>query len=218
MPTAVTAAGSRLPSLDSDRDLVALLLSGDEQAFADVVRHYHGPLLRFARIFVATPEVAEDVVQDGWLAVLTGLPAFEGRSSLKSWIFGIVANKAKTRGVRERRTIPFADLMTSDEDGAAVDGDRFMRNGGWRQPPARWDANTPEAQLLRREAISIVERVLAELPPAQRAVVTLRDVEDLDAAETCNMLGITETNQRVLLHRGRSKIRAALEETAAKSR
>lgn len=218
MPTAATAAGSRLSSPDSDRDLVAQLLSGDEQAFADVVRRYHGPLLRFARIFVATPDVAEEVVQDGWLAVVTGLPAFEGRSSLKSWIFGIVANKAKTRGVRERRTIPFADLMTTDEDGAAVDGDRFRRDGGWRQPPARWDGNTPEAQLLRREAISIVERVLAELPPAQRAVVTLRDVEDLDAAETCNMLGITETNQRVLLHRGRSKIRAAIEGSAAKGR
>jgi RNA polymerase sigma-70 factor (ECF subfamily) len=218
MPTAATAAGSRLPSPDSDRDLVAQLLSGDEQAFADLVRRYHGPLLRFARIFVATPDVAEEVVQDGWLAVLTGLPAFEGRSSLKSWVFGIVANKAKTRGARERRTIAFADLTTNDEDGTAVDGDRFLRDGGWRQPPARWDGNTPEAQLLRREAVSIVERVLADLPPAQRAVVTLRDVEDLDAAETCNMLGITETNQRVLLHRGRSKIRAALEDSAAKGR
>lgn len=213
MSSATAAAGSRVSTGDPDRDLIPRLLTGDEEAFADVVRRYQGPLLRFARVFVATTEVAEEIVQDTWLAVLTGLPSFESRASLKTWIFSIVANKAKSRGARERRMIPFADLSTADDDGA-VDADRFMPNGSWKTPPARWSAHTPEADFLRREALTIVDRVLNELPAAQRAVVMLRDVEELDAAETCNMLGISETNQRVLLHRGRSKIRAALEDSA----
>lgn len=216
MPTVSARAGAPAAPADRDRELIPLLLTGNEDAFADLFRRYHGPLLRFARLFVGTAEIAEEIVQDTWLAVLTGLPAFEGRASLKTWMFGIAANKAKSRGARERRMIPFAELMNAgDED--AVDPDRFMATGSWKTPPARWDADSPEANVLRREAVSIVERALSELPPAQRAVVTLRDIEDLDAAETCNMLGITETNQRVLLHRGRSKIRAALED-GAKSR
>ncbi|MBI3493057.1 MAG: sigma-70 family RNA polymerase sigma factor, partial [Acidobacteria bacterium] len=177
-----------------------------------VVERYHGPLIRFALLFVATRAVAEEVVQDTWVAVLHGLPAFEGRSALKSWIFGILANRAKTRAVREKRTITFSQLSApGDEDEPAVDPDRFTSAGDWSAPPGRWDQDTPEKLLLRQEALAVVEKTTTALPASQRAVVTLRDVEGLDAAEVCNILAISETNQRVLLHRARSKIRAALE-------
>jgi RNA polymerase sigma-70 factor (ECF subfamily) len=145
--------------------------------------------------------------------VLNGLSAFEGRSTLKSWIFSILTNRAKTRAVREKRSIPFSDLSTRgfDEE-PSVDPDRFTDAGTWAEPPRRWDKNTPEQLMLRQEARALIDKAISELPPNQRAVVTLRDVEGLDAAEVCNVLGLTETNQRVLLHRGRSKIRAVLEQ------
>lgn len=196
----------------ADLALVRRLLAGDEEAFTEVVQRYHGPLIRFAQLFVASRAVAEEVVQDTWLAVLNGLASFQGRAALKSWIFSILANRAKTRAVREKRTISFSELSTPGfEDEPAVDPDRFTATGAWASPPARWDRDTPEKMLLQREALAVVDRALAELPPTQRAVVTLRDVEGLDAAEVCNILQVSETNQRVLLHRGRSKIRAALE-------
>jgi RNA polymerase sigma-70 factor (ECF subfamily) len=152
------------------------------------------------------------VVQDTWVAVLNSLPSFEGRSALKSWIFSILANRAKTRAVREKRTIAFAELTAPGaEDESAVDPDRFTSAGAWSAPPGRWDEDTPEKLLLRQEALAVVEKAMVELPASQRAVLTLRDVEGMDAAEVCNVLEISETNQRVLLHRGRSKVRAALE-------
>ena len=201
-----------------DLALVKRLLAGDEVAFTHVVERYHGPLLRFARLFVSNRAVAEEVVQDTWLAVLDGLPSFEGRSALKSWIFGILANRAKTRAVREKRTITFSELSASGvEDEPAVDPDRFTSAGAWSAPPGRWDGDTPEKLLLRQEALAVVEKAMAELPASQRAVVTLRDVEGLDAAEVCNILDVSETNQRVLLHRARSKVRAALERYMAES-
>jgi RNA polymerase sigma-70 factor (ECF subfamily) len=162
-------------------------------------------------VFVASRDVAEDVVQDTWLAVLRGLPAFEGRSTLKSWIFGILTNRAKTRGVRDKRTVAFSELSNPGSDSElAVDPDRFTPAGSWSAPPGRWDRDTPE-QLLRQEARAIMEQAIAALPASQRAVVTLRDIEGLEAAEVCNILELSETNQRVLLHRARSKVRAALE-------
>lgn len=195
-----------------DAALVKQLRAGEEAAFTWIVERYHGPLLRFARLFVANPAVAEEVVQDTWVAVLNGLPSFEGRSTLKSWIFSILANRAKSRAVREKRTITFSELSAPDhEDGPAVDPDRFTAAGAWSTPPGRWNADTPESLLLRREALGVVERAMAALPAAQCTVVTLRDVEHLEAAEVCNVLQISETNQRVLLHRARSKLRAALE-------
>ncbi len=201
-----------------DLALVKRLLAGDEVAFTHVVERYHGPLLRFARLFVSNRAVAEEVVQDTWLAVLDGLPSFEGRSALKSWIFGILANRAKTRAVREKRTITFSELSASGvEDEPAVDPDRFTSAGAWSAPPGRWDGDTPEKLLLRQEPLAVVEKAMAELPASQRAVVTLRDVEGLDAAEVCNILDVSETNQRVLLHRARSKVRAALERYMAES-
>ncbi|MBI3402138.1 MAG: sigma-70 family RNA polymerase sigma factor [Acidobacteria bacterium] len=201
-----------------ERALVNRLLAGDEAAFTYVVERYHGPLIRFALLFVATRAVAEEVVQDTWVAVLHGLPAFEGRSALKSWIFGILANRAKTRAVREKRTIAFSELSApGDEDEPAVDPDRFTSAGGWSAPPGRWEQDTPEKLLLHRESLAVIEKAMAALPASQRAVVTLRDVEGLDAAEVCNVLDVSETNQRVLLHRGRSKVRAALERYMAES-
>ncbi len=195
-----------------DLALVKQLLAGDEAAFTGVVERYHGPLLRFARLFVGNAAVAEEVVQDTWLAVLKGLPAFEGRSALKSWIFGILANRAKSRAVREKRTIAFSELSApGSESEPAVDPDRFTSAGAWSTPPRRWNEDTPEALLLHREALGVVEQAITALPAAQRAVVTLRDVEGFGAAEVCNILEISETNQRVLLHRARSRLRAALE-------
>lgn len=195
----------------ADQALVRLLLDGNEAAFSEVVERFHTPLIRFALLFVANREVAEEVVQDTWVAVLNGLPAFQGRSALKSWIFSIAANRAKTRAIREKRTITFSELSAPGDDEPAVDPDRFSSGGAWSSPPGRWDRDTPEKLLLRQEALAVVAAAMAELPPSQQAVVTLRDVEGLDAAEVCNVLEISDTNQRVLLHRGRSKVRSALE-------
>ncbi|MDO8794672.1 MAG: sigma-70 family RNA polymerase sigma factor [Vicinamibacterales bacterium] len=197
-------------SLD-DADLVQRMLDGDEAAFAVVVDRYHAPLTRFARLFVRSHSVAEEVVQDTWVAVLNGLPAFEGRSTLKSWIFSILANRAKTRGVRERRVIPFADLGPAGaENGGAGDGERFTESEVWATPPDRWGDETPETLLLGRETGLVVQAAVDALPAVQRAVVTLRDIEGLGAAEVCNVLELSETNQRVLLHRARTKVRKAL--------
>jgi RNA polymerase sigma-70 factor (ECF subfamily) len=193
------------------------LLAGDEAAFEALVSAHHGPMLRFVRNFVSRADVAEEVVQETWLAVLKGLAAFEGRSSLKTWIFHILANRARTRAVREGRVIPFADLGSPDDD--ALDSDmasRFSEGGGWSQPPAPWEADTPESILLRQEAMDQFQAALETLPPAQRTVVTLRDVEGWSAEEACNILEISETNQRVLLHRARTRLRRALEGVLAR--
>lgn len=195
-----------------DAALVKRLLEGDERAFAGLVERYHGRLLRLALLFVSDRASAEEVVQDTWLAVLTGLRAFEGRSGLKTWIFSILTNRAKTRGRREKRSIPFSALAGQHPaDEPAVPPNRFTGNGSWSVPPERWDEDTPEQVLLRHETRALIDQAIAELPAGQRAVISLRDVEGLDAEEVCNVLEISETNQRVLLHRARGKIRAALE-------
>jgi RNA polymerase sigma-70 factor (ECF subfamily) len=208
MPRARRAAA---PTPDADMALVQRLLQGDEAAFTAIVERIHGPLIRFVRLFVSSQDAAEDVVQDTWVGVLNGLHRFEGRSGLKAWIFSIAANRAKSRAVRDKRIVTFSALSRTDfDDDPAVGPDRFGPDGSWASPPARWE-DTPEKTLLRRETMAVVEDALTRLPVGQRAVVLLRDVEGLDAAEVCNMLAISETNQRVLLHRGRSKVRAALE-------
>lgn len=209
------ASGGGIAS-PGDLALVRRLLAGDEAAFSALVERLHTPLIHFAQVFVANREVAEEVVQDTWVAVLNGLPTFQGRSALKSWIFAIVANRAKSRAVREKRTVTFSELSSADPDEPAVDPDRFTAGGAWVSPPTGWDGDTPEKLFLRGEALAVVATTLAALPPNQRAVVTLRDVEGLDAAEVCNILEISETNQRVLLHRGRSRLRSALEQYALK--
>ena len=203
------------PSPDSDAGLVRALRDGDEAAFAGLVDRYGPSMLRLAAMYVSSRAVAEEVVQESWLAVLTGIDRFEERSSLKTWIFRIVANKAKTRGEREGRTLPFSSLANPDADEPAVDPDRFVDTGvpgrgPWATPPRALD-RIPEERLLAREAQEQIVAAIRALPAAQRAVITLRDVDGLSADEACEVLGLTEGNQRVLLHRARSKVRTEFE-------
>jgi RNA polymerase sigma-70 factor, ECF subfamily len=200
-----------------ERLLLAALRRGDEAAFSQVVAMLHGSMLRVAMLHVRDRTVAEEVVQDAWLGVLQQLDHFESRSSLKTWVLRIVSNRAKTRAVRERRSVPFSALPGGDPDAdePAVDPDRFLPAGHrwaghWASPPASWQ-EVPEERLLSRETMAEVERAVAALPAMQRAVLVLRDVEGLSAAEACQLLELAEGNQRVLLHRARSKVRAALE-------
>ena len=203
--TAPEQAGA---SID-ERELVARLLARDAAAFTSLVRDRHESLVQLALIFVGNRATAEEVAQDTWTRVLASLPEFEGRSSLRTWMFRICTNVALTRAEREARSSPFSALQ--DLEGPEVEPQRFKDSGAWADPPRAWRAETPEKILERAEAIACIERTLDELPPAQRAVVLLRDVEGLDAEEACHILQVSESNQRVLLHRGRSKIRRALE-------
>jgi RNA polymerase sigma-70 factor (ECF subfamily) len=192
-----------------DRTVVRALREGDEEVFAELVRRYHTPLLRLAQSYVPSRAVAEEVVQDTWLGVLNGIERFEGRSSLKTWIFRILVNTAKTRGQREGRSVPFSGL-TADEPFAepSVEPAHFTRMGYWATPPESW----PEDRLVAAETRAVVARAIDTLPPAQRAVISLRDVEGWSADEVRNVLDLSETNQRVLLHRARAKVRRAIDE------
>jgi RNA polymerase sigma-70 factor (ECF subfamily) len=198
---------------DADTPLLDALRAGDEQAFATLVTRYHASLKRVARAYVSTDAVAEEVVQDAWLAVIDGIDRFEQRASLKTWIFHILANKAKTRGTRERRTVPFASLAPAD-DGSAVAPERFQREGDawpghWATPPRPWE--DPERRLASIEAREHLRAAIAMLPATQQAVLTLRDIEGLEAEEVCELLDVSAGNQRVLLHRARAKVRTELE-------
>ena len=197
-----------------DAALVDGLRAGDEAAFAELMRLYGAGMLRVAQMYVPSRAIAEEVVQEAWLGVLKGIGRFEGRSSLKTWLFRIVANTAKTRGVRESRSIPFSSLGDGAADEPTVDPERFLGDGErfpghWAVPPQSW---APEGRLLAQEAMDVIEREIERLPPAQQAVITMRDVQGLTSEEVCNALDLTETNQRVLLHRARAKVRNALEE------
>ena len=200
-----------------EASLLEALRAGDEQAFARLVDELSGPMRRLARTFVPSSAVAEDVVQETWLAVLEGLERFEGRSSLKTWIFRILTNRAITRGQRERRSIPFSSLLDAEAGQAepAVDPSRFRPPGsrwagGWLEPPRSWDP-IPEDRLLSKETLAVISSAIDQLPPGQRSVITLRDIEGFGSQEACNVLEVSETNQRVLLHRARSRVRRALE-------
>lgn len=195
-----TAEHSRLDSL----------LAGNEHAFEELVAEYHDRLLRVARLYVRSDAQAHDVVQETWLAVLRGLRGFERRSSLKTWLFHIVANRARTHAVREGRLVPVSALAL--DEGADGEASWFDDHGRWAEPPLAWVSSDPEALLLSAEIRATLMRAIDALPDGQRAVVVLRDLEGLDAPAACNVLGISETNQRVLLHRGRTKVRAALAE------
>jgi len=195
--------------LDRDAELVARLRTGDEAAYAEVVRRYHGALVRVASAHVRGSALAEEIAQDTWVAVLNGLGRFEGRSSFRTWLFTIAANLAKTRGAREARSLPFSALAREEgESERPVEADRFLEDGHWGDAPAEW--RSPEERLGSGEMVALVERAIAELPEAQRTVITLRDVRGLDAEEVCALLGISDGNQRVLLHRARAKVRRAL--------
>ena len=196
----------------ADEVLVERLLAGDEVAFSELVSTFHGSLLRLALTFVGDRGAAEEVVQDTWLGVIKGLPSFERRSSLKTWIFRILVNRGRTRGTRDGRFVNFSELGEPDQPLSDL-ADRFSAEGRWRQPPSMWQESNPEDLLLRREIVASLEEAIARLSPNQRSVVTLRDIEGLDAAEVCNILEISETNQRVLLHRARTKVRAMVEQS-----
>jgi RNA polymerase sigma-70 factor (ECF subfamily) len=196
---------------EADRRTVAALLDGDEQAFEELVRRYHGSLLRLAMTYVRPRSAAEEVVQDTWLGVLRGLPTFEGRSSLRTWIFRIATNIAKTRGVRESRSVPLSSLAGADEEGPTVDPTRFVKEGWWTGPLRSWDADAARIAL-DEEAMARIQAEIDRLPEVQRAVITLRDVQGLSSEEVCELLDVTPGNQRVILHRARAKVRAALED------
>ena len=197
-----------------DLDLVARLRAGDEQAFETLISRHYSTMLAVARRYVSSRAVADEVVQETWLGVLQGLERFEGRSSLKTWIFAILVNLAKTRGVRERRTVPFASLA-GDAGEPAVDADRFQSAhepfpGHWRRYPAPFGAS-PDVVAEDRETVRVAMRAIAELPPVQQAVIRMRDLQGMESDEVCEMLDVSPANQRVLLHRARSRVRTALE-------
>ncbi len=203
---------------DHDAELVSALQQGDEKAFLALVERYHATMVRVARGYVASRAVAEEVAQETWLGVLQGIDRFEGRSSLRTWIFRILTNRAKTRGQREARTIPFSSLGPAGGDGGpSVDPERFcpaddrVAPGAWADPPREW-GHDPVRRLLGRETLGLIGAAIDELPPTQRQVIVLRDVEGWEAAEVCDALELSEGNQRVLLHRARSRVRSALEE------
>ena len=197
-----------------DQRLVAGLRAGDEAVFIEMVDRYHGSLVRVAMRYVPSRAVAEEVAQDTWIGVIEGIDRFEGRSTLKTWLYKILIYRAKARGERERRTAPISALI-DDETAPSVPTERFRGSdalwaGHWAAPPRRWDGDA-EDRLLAAEARAVIDAEIARLPTAQRDVIVLRDVSQFGSAEVCEMLGVTEANQRVLLHRARSRVRAALE-------
>ena len=198
----------RTAPADGDEEVLARARAGDEAAFAALVDRYHPRLIRLAATFVGRRDLAEDVAQETGLAALRGLEHFEGRSSLKSWLFQICANRARTLGAREQRVQPI------DPTDAVVAGERFRPDGSWAVAPERWSATVAD-RLDDAALVALVRAAVDDLPDGQRAVVSLRDVEGLPAAEVCAVLGITEANQRVLLHRGRAQVRRRLERKVA---
>ena len=197
----------------ADSDLLGRLRAGDEQAFTGLVAQHYGTMLSVARTYVRDRSVAEEVVQETWLGVINGLDRFEGRSSLKTWILSILVNQARTRGTREARTTPFAAL-TSEDQAPSVDPERFrgpheQHTGGWRAFPADWG---PADKVLEdRETLRVAMGAIAGLPLTQQTVIRMRDVEGYSSEEVCATLDVSEANQRVLLHRARSRVRSALE-------
>lgn len=203
-------------SAEDDR-VIEKVCAGDENAFMELVENYGDSMQRVASFYVSSWAVAEEVVQEAWLGVLNGLGRFEGRCSLKTWIMSILKHKAKNRARSEGRCIPFSSLggkPASDEPSVAPE--RFLGPGEqwadhWASPPRDW-GGLPEDRLVSREAFAFAQEAIAALPPNQRAVIELRDVQEWDSAEVCDHLEISEGNQRVLLHRARSKVRSALED------
>jgi RNA polymerase sigma-70 factor (ECF subfamily) len=207
-----TAASS---AAADEAELLTRLRAGDEQAFEALVDSYHGTMIAVALNYVKTRDVAEEVVQDAWVGVLNGLDRFEGRSSLKTWIMRVLVNTALTRGGREARSVPFSSLAPADRDEPAVDPERFRPPGEafaghWNGYPSDW-TSLPEAGLLGRETLDVARRAIAELPDSQRTVIAMRDIAGCSADEVCDALDLSAGNQRVILHRARSRVRAALE-------
>ncbi|MDA0738611.1 MAG: sigma-70 family RNA polymerase sigma factor [Nitrospirae bacterium] len=221
--TAQSALSSKHKWAD-EQTLVSALREGDEGAFGFLLDTYHGPLLRLAMAHVPSRAVAEEVVQETWQGVLESLPRFEGRSSLKTWMFRILTNRAKTRGQRERRyeSLDSGDGQSDGDGEGWREPDRFIQAGSlaghWSSLPSMWDEETPERLLLSKESRALIQQAISALPPVQRQVITLRDIDELDAKEVCNILEVTETNQRVLLHRARSRVRKIIEQQLEEKR
>ena len=199
-----------------DDHLLVRLREGDEGAFVELVNQHHSMLIRMAMGYVADREVAEEVVQDTWMAVIESLNRFEGRSSLRTWVCGILIHKAKDRGVREKRHTTFSNFEScEDEHEEAVDPSRFQQSGEWAGqwavPPQPWNDQTPETLLASHQAVNAMQRAIETLPVTLKEVLILRDVEGVDAKEVCELLKITETNLYVRLHRARERVRAAVE-------
>jgi RNA polymerase sigma-70 factor (ECF subfamily) len=217
----------RRAASEEDLRVVVALRQGDENTFARLVEQHHATLRHIARLYLSDAAVAEEVAQDTWLGVIQGVWAFEGRSSLKTWILRILINRAKTRALREGRTIPFAKLGIDDleEAEAVLSGAHSRPSGdlryflppaqaneaGYRVSPLRDPGPSPETKLLADEAREHLRKAIEALPANLRIVLTMRDVEGRSSEEVCNILGIRETNQRVLLHRARSRVRTALQ-------
>jgi RNA polymerase sigma-70 factor, ECF subfamily len=189
---------------DEDAELVARLRAGDEQAFVALVARHHAAMLRLAGTFVSSTAVAEEVVQDTWVGVLRGIDGFAERSSFRTWLLRILVNRARTTGVRERRSVAVGDA------GPVVDASRFDASGAWMSPPQHWIEDSDE-RMQAQALAGQIKKTLGELPERQREVVVLRDVDGLSSHEVCEVLEISDANQRVLLHRGRSHLRQALE-------
>jgi RNA polymerase sigma-70 factor, ECF subfamily len=207
-----------LPLLSAeDRALVERLRSGDERAFLGVVQKNHRAMVRVAMGYVSCEAVAEEVVQEAWIGILQGLDKFEGRCPLRAWMFRILANCAKMRGGREARTVPFSALESEDSEGSKRPVESFRPPddprwpGHWAHAPERW----ADERLADAEALARIRQEIDKLPPNQRQVITLRDIEDWESVEVCEALGISEANQRVLLHRARTRVRQALAGWAA---
>jgi RNA polymerase sigma-70 factor, ECF subfamily len=198
-----------------DRRLIAGLRTGDDDIFMELFDRFHASLIRVAMRYVPSRAIAEEVAQEAWIGVIEGIHRFEGRSSLKTWLFRILVYRARGRGERERRVTPMV-FGAVDGDERVVPIERFRGSdalwaGNWATPPRRWDGDAEE-RLLAGEIRGVLDQAIAALPVAQRDVVTLRDVSGLTSDEVCEVLGLTEGNQRVLLHRGRSRVRLVLEQ------
>jgi RNA polymerase sigma-70 factor (ECF subfamily) len=201
--------GSHAPlRAQSDERLLAALRGSEERAFEELVARYHGPLMRMARQYVSSSAIAEEVVQDTWVGVLRGLDRFRGASSLKTWIFSILINQATTRGARERRCIPVSSLHNGPDTASGASSDRFAADGSWAVAPRPFDLPEDRARIL--ELRGRLRAALADLPERQRVVVALRDVEGFSSDEVSELLNVSPQNQRVLLHRGRTRLAAAL--------
>ena len=190
----------------SEDELLVRLRAGDESAFLELVGQHHRQLIRLASAFVARAETAEDVAQETWLAVLRGIDRFEGRSALRTWLFQICANRARSIGAGERRSVPVENVEP------AVDAEQFTPTGAWTSPPVPWPDAAAHAAY-DADLVELIRLTIGELPTMQQSVVTMRDLDGLTSAEVCQVLSITESNQRVLLHRGRERIRSAISKT-----
>ena len=200
-----------------DHAFVARLRRGDEATFRELVGEYQGRLSRLARSFCRNDSVIEEAVQETWLAVIKGIHAFEGRAPLQSWIFSILVNHARKLAVREQKHARAGQELATAETANEDSGDSDQRepgmspNGLWETPPTPWGLENPESVFLSQETLRVIEQAIEAMPEAQRRVVVLRDVEGLPAEEVCNILGVSGTNERVLLHRGRARVRRALD-------